>query len=210
MSPALLPVPPRATSLALVGGAPAFDLTNTASGRGGPRAQDHLRDPRHVVVWARHAGVINEAGARALRRSLGRPRVAAELLHRTRELRSLLYGIGVALAARSMPRPADLERLARIHARALARARLAPTGSALAWCWDAARTPVEAVIGPIVLSAIDLVTRAERTRIKQCPGDHCGWLFLDTTKNNRRRWCEMEVCGNRAKQKRLRGRRRRT
>jgi predicted RNA-binding Zn ribbon-like protein len=77
----------------------------------------------------------------------------------------------------------------------------------LAWRWDTAQAPVEAVIGPIALSAIELVTRADCARIKQCAGDHCGWLFLDTTKNNRRRWCEMEVCGNRAKQKRLRLRR---
>ena len=36
-------------------------------------------------------------------------------------------------------------------------------------------------------------------RIKLCPGHDCGWLFLDETKNGRRRWCTMETCGNRAK-----------
>jgi predicted RNA-binding Zn ribbon-like protein len=195
---------PRAASLALVGGVPAFDLTNTASGRGGPRAQDHLREPAHVVAWAHHAGILTEAGTRALRRSIGRPRVAAELLKQARVLRDLLYGIGAALAAGAAPRADALERLARVHARALAHARLAPSDAGLAWRWDPAQTPVEAVVGPIALSAIELVTRADRARIKQCAGDHCGWLFLDATKNNRRRWCEMEVCGNRAKQKRLR------
>ena len=44
------------------------------------------------------------------------------------------------------------------------------------------------------------------SRIKQCSGDHCGWLFFDTTKNKQRRWCEMDVCGNRAKQKAHRAR----
>jgi predicted RNA-binding Zn ribbon-like protein len=199
----------RAATLALVGDAPAFDLANTASGRGGPRAQDHLRTAEHVVAWARHAGVLTEASARALRRLISRPRLAAELLARTRELRDLLYEIGAVIAAGAAPRAAQLDRLARIHARALAHARLAPAGSGLAWRWDAAGAPVDAVLGPLALSAIDLVSRADRTRVKQCAGDHCGWLFLDTTKNNRRRWCEMEVCGNRAKQKRLRGRRRR-
>ena len=53
------------------------------------------------------------------------------------------------------------------------------------------------------LSALTLLTQADLSRIKQCQGDHCGWLFLDTTKNKSRRWCEMEVCGNRAKQKRF-------
>lgn len=39
----------------------------------------------------------------------------------------------------------------------------------------------------------------ERARVKLCPGENCGWLFLDETKNSRRRWCSMESCGNRAK-----------
>ena len=203
-------VPSRAASLALVGGAPAFDLANTASGRGGPRAQDHLRAAEDVVTWAWHAGILTQAGTRALRRLIAHSRPAAELLRRTRELRGLVYGIGTVLAAGVTPHAAQLERLARIHAQALARARLSGGPEGYAWRWDAADAPIEAILGPLTLSAIDLLTRGDRARIKQCAGDHCGWLFLDTTKNNRRRWCEMEVCGNRAKQKRLRGRRRRT
>ena len=39
----------------------------------------------------------------------------------------------------------------------------------------------------------------ELERVKLCPGHDCGWLFLDETKNARRKWCLMEVCGNRAK-----------
>jgi len=203
-------LPSRAAVLPLAGGALMFDLTNTASDRGGPRAQDHLRHADHVVAWAQHAGIIGAAGARALRRGIARPRVAADLLRRTRELRDLLAAVGTALAAGAAPRPLLLARLARIHARALAHARLTLDGSGFAWRWDAARAPVEAIVGPVALSAIEVVTHAQRTRIKQCAGEHCGWLFLDTTKNNRRRWCEMEVCGNRAKQKRLRDRRQRT
>jgi predicted RNA-binding Zn ribbon-like protein len=57
-----------------------------------------------------------------------------------------------------------------------------------------------------VLSALSVLTGSDLSRIKRCPGDHCGWLFYDATKNRRRRWCEMEVCGNRAKQKRRRRR----
>lgn len=42
----------------------------------------------------------------------------------------------------------------------------------------------------------------ELARVKLCPGHDCGWLFLDETKNARRKWCLMEVCGNRAKSSR--------
>jgi predicted RNA-binding Zn ribbon-like protein len=203
-------LPSRAAALPLVGGTLMFDLANTASGRGGPRAQDHLRHADHVVAWAQHAGIVGAAGARALRRRIARPRVAADLLRRARELRELLHAVGTALAAGAAPRPTLLARLTDIHAGALAHARLTPAGTGFAWCWDAARAPVEAVVGPVALSAIDVVSHAPRARIKQCGGEHCGWLFLDTSKSSRRQWCEMEVCGNRAKQKRLRERRQRS
>jgi predicted RNA-binding Zn ribbon-like protein len=74
------------------------------------------------------------------------------------------------------------------------------------WAWSADEGPIEAILGPIALSALTLLTQSDLSRIKQCQGDHCGWLFFDTTKNRSRRWCEMEVCGNRAKQRALRAR----
>ena len=35
-----------------------------------------------------------------------------------------------------------------------------------------------------------------------CDGDGCAWLFIDTSKNRTRRWCDMAICGNRAKARR--------
>jgi predicted RNA-binding Zn ribbon-like protein len=37
------------------------------------------------------------------------------------------------------------------------------------------------------------------TRLKVCPGDHCGWAFYDHSRNQAGRWCSMSVCGGRAK-----------
>lgn len=52
----------------------------------------------------------------------------------------------------------------------------------------------------ILLSALSvLADPRELGRVKLCPGHDCGWVFLDETKNARRKWCLMEVCGNRAK-----------
>src|SRR5262249_8663983 len=47
--------PSRASSLELVGGTLALDLTNTSSGRGTPSHQEHLRDFDTVMQWVRHA-----------------------------------------------------------------------------------------------------------------------------------------------------------
>ena len=61
-----------------------------------------------------------------------------------------------------------------------------------------------------VLHAAGLLTDAELQRVRQCAGDPCGWLFYDTSRNRRRRWCTMEGCGNRAKARRYYQRRRGT
>jgi len=46
-------------------------------------------------------------------------------------------------------------------------------------------------------SALLLLSRPEPERLKICP--NCHWLFLDRSRNRSRAWCDMAVCGNRAK-----------
>jgi predicted RNA-binding Zn ribbon-like protein len=199
--------PSRAAVLPLVGGALAFDLTNTSSGRGGPRWLEHLQTAQNVIDWARNAKILTGRDAKRLHQLVSaNRRLAGKLLDGMLELRELIHTVGVEIAATSKARAKHMDDLVRIHAECLSRARLIPTASTFAWVWDPIRSPVEAILGPVVLSALSLLTGSDLSRIKRCPGDHCGWLFFDATKNKRRRWCEMEVCGNRAKQKRRRRR----
>lgn len=46
-------------------------------------------------------------------------------------------------------------------------------------------------------SALGLIAAPESERLKICP--NCEWLFIDRSKNRSRTWCDMAVCGNRAK-----------
>jgi predicted RNA-binding Zn ribbon-like protein len=63
------------------------------------------------------------------------------------------------------------------------------------------RYPSEPAPCPVDLatarSALKLVCMGDSARLKICP--HCEWLFLDKSKNRSRNWCDMAVCGNRAK-----------
>jgi predicted RNA-binding Zn ribbon-like protein len=198
----------RAATLALVGCELAFDFANTTSGLGGPRQLEHLRTARDIILWAHHAKIIGKRCARGLGATLGRsPRLARTLQRRTLALRASVYRIGAALAAGRPPPPRDLDALVSVHARCLTCAHLAKIEGIYAWRWHADARPIEAILGPIALSALGLLSQADLSRVKQCPGEACGWLFFDRTKNRSRRWCEMEVCGNRAKQRRLRHRR---
>jgi predicted RNA-binding Zn ribbon-like protein len=203
MEPSATPSESRAGRLPLVGCDLALDFTNTSSGRGQHSHQEHLRSADHVVAWARHAKVLAPADGEWVLAALNTDgSLAARLLDRALGLREIIYSIGVEVAAHRRAPPDIVNSLAHIHASCIARAKLAPHGPGFVWSWVPQEAPIESLLGPIALSALTLLTQADLSRIKQCQGDHCGWLFLDTTKNKSRRWCEMEVCGNRAKQKR--------
>ncbi|MAZ90474.1 MAG: hypothetical protein CMH94_02945 [Oceanicaulis sp.] len=52
------------------------------------------------------------------------------------------------------------------------------------------------------MDAVALLAEDNAVRLKQCDGERCGWLFLDTSKAGRRRWCDMATCGNVSKARR--------
>jgi predicted RNA-binding Zn ribbon-like protein len=92
-------------------------------------------------------------------------------------------------------------RVARAHERLVASPRFA---------WEADNPPaaLDRVLWPVVRSAADLLTSPELERVGQCRGEECGWLFLDISRSRRRQWCHMADCGNLAKVRRFRQRRR--
>ena len=199
----------RANSLPLIADDLALDFANTESGRGFPSHQNHFCEPANVVEWLRHAKALRAVEAEWLRiRVSEHPDLAADLLARAIELRAAIHDIGAALGRRSKPSGAALASLSALHAQFVAQAELAPGVTSCRWLWSVRASPVEAALGPIALGAVRLFTEGDFHRIRECGGHACGWLFYDRSKNNRRRWCEMEVCGNRAKQRRLAARRR--
>ncbi len=68
-----------------------------------------------------------------------------------------------------------------------------PTGEALA-----------RVIQPLV----EAIAAGSTDRFRVCANDGCRWVFEDTSRGGRRRWCDMTSCGNRAKVRRYRTRHR--
>jgi predicted RNA-binding Zn ribbon-like protein len=204
-----LDLPSRAGSLDLIADDLALNFANTESGRGFPSHQDHFRAAENVVEWLRHAKALPvEETDRLRKRVAENADLAADLLTQATELRDAIHAIGLALGHRAKPPEAALASLSALHARCVAEAELAPGVASYRWQWSIRVSPVAAALGPIALAAVRLFTQGDFHRIRECGGHACGWLFYDRSKNNRRRWCEMEVCGNRAKQKRLAARRR--
>jgi predicted RNA-binding Zn ribbon-like protein len=199
----------RAGSLPLIADDLALDFANTESGRGFPSHENHFREAGHVVAWLKHAKALANEDADWLRKRVSeRTDLAADLLSTAVELRAAIHDLGAALGRHAKPPEAALASLSALHARFVAKAELAPGALACRWLWSVRLSPVEAALGPIALAAVRLFTEGDFHRVRECGGHACGWLFYDRSKNNRRRWCEMEVCGNRAKQRRLAARRR--
>jgi predicted RNA-binding Zn ribbon-like protein len=149
---------------------------------GQPR--DHLGpSAAGLIEWARYAGVP------------ARPRRSARLLADALGLRRAVYGVFTAVASGQRPPAGALSELRDIYSRTVARASVDPMRRS--WSWPAADPA--AVLGPIATSAIELLMSERSTRVKQCAGDRCWVLFVDTTRNGSRRWCQMRYCGNVAK-----------
>jgi len=202
--------PSRAATLALVGGALCLDFANTSSGRGTPLRQEHLRRVEHLLAWAVHAGMLDADGQRALAAAArNAPALADETVARALSLREAIYGLFRAAVAGAPPPDASLAIFNAALSEAMAAAALRPDATGgFTWGWSPVANSAAELLWPIAHSALRLLTGRELGRVKLCPGHGCGWLFLDRTRNGRRRWCEMEVCGSRAKMRRYHQRRR--
>ena len=175
----------------LHGGAPALDFVNTVDPRIGPEAEDFLTSTLALSAWAEYAGLARNVG------------VNSAGYRRALELRETLYRVFVAVAHGRKPEPRDLQQIHDAHVAAFARARLTRDRGGLRYAVPA-RAGVDAILWPILESAAELL--ADPARIKECPGEECGWVFVDTSRNGTRRWCSMSSCGAREKMRRYRAR----
>jgi predicted RNA-binding Zn ribbon-like protein len=207
----------------LVGGRPCLDFVNTVGGRVSPGGRpstrtdsadritrDDLPDYDSLVRWSTFASLVG-ASERDRLRDLARqsPPAAERVRRRAVRLREAIYRIAKAMVEGWPPPAADVKVLDREVREARRRQRLVARGGRLESEWIAGRTRLDRVLWPVALSAAALLGSSEASRLKQCGGTRCGWLFLDTTRNHSRQWCDMADCGNLAKVHRFRQRRRR-
>jgi predicted RNA-binding Zn ribbon-like protein len=168
-----------------IGGRPCLDFVNTVS------------------AWAPDAAAGRFTPVED-RLSLYYPRLDPRAARRARSLRVALYQTFRAAIEGRRPDAADLEVVNGELRRARAGERLIAGRHGFELATGGGVDPLAA----IVLSAAELLTAPELSRVRYCPGEHCGWLFVDTSKSGRRRWCDMSDCGNADKVRRFRERHR--
>jgi len=184
------------------GGALCLDLANTVDNRPAG-AMELLESYGDLLTWAEQAAVVTREEAAALREeAASRPGDAQAALAGARALREAIFGIFAALARGASAPEAELATLNAAIGPSLARRRIERAGEGFAWRWRFDDGALDALLAPVVESAASLLASADRPRVRECASATCGWLFIDRSRNQSRRWCDMSVCGNRAKVRR--------
>ena len=127
-------------------------------------------------------------------------RTRQRVWRRTLAFREVLYPLLRAVAEGWTPDPGHLAALEAELAEA--RVRLALTVTPDGSVQEALPVEPGLPLWRVALSARELLLALPGGRLRVCAGDECGWLFLDSSKAGRRRWCSMADCGNRAKARR--------
>lgn len=186
----------------LVGGHLALDFVNTVTARD-TAPLDWLQDYAVLLDWARLTGAFRAETLAALRRlAQGEPRRARDALARAKALREAAWGAFMALQGGRRAAGADLDRLQSAWKAAARDAVLAPASPGAQVIWRTQDSGPDLIAHAVAWSAIELLADPRLERLRLCDGTDCGWLFLDTSKSGRRRWCDMATCGNVAKARR--------
>jgi len=171
----------------LVGGRTCLDFLNTANwASDGKIADERLESVQDLAIWCTAAGLKDVIMP-------SDERIQEDVL----EFRNTLRNIVVTLIRSDEPISSDVEDFNRIATRTETYQLLKPALHGLVF------NPQITLTKAISLLAVSLLGDVnEIGRVKMCPSDKCGWLFLDESKNRRRQWCAMDLCGNRAKARR--------
>lgn len=177
-----------------------LDFANTLEDRASDVPRELLTTYDDLIAWAEQAQVVSSGQARELLAEAESHNGEAEqILQRARDWREALYRIFFTLARGEEPQEADLCLLNAALREAMVHARIMPDEDGFTWRWDMEKNALDWPLWPVVRSAADILTSEAVHAVRVCAADDCNWLFLDTSKNQSRRWCNMKICGNRAK-----------
>jgi predicted RNA-binding Zn ribbon-like protein len=183
-------------------------FVNTVAWRLREPSEERLGSPELLLQWMQRNGLIAPEDARRVTRAWRAQPQRAVQIHRTAiELREAIYALLLCQLAGQRPPAAALHFLSDFLWRRPSGLGLDWKDGNLAWRSKTASDPTLDLLQPIALSAAELLMGNRAHRIRQCEDDRgCGWLFVDESRLQNRRWCSMGDCGNVAKIRRYRKR----
>ncbi|MDQ5824417.1 MAG: CGNR zinc finger domain-containing protein [Chloroflexota bacterium] len=185
----------------------SIHFANSVVWRASEQPQEMLTEPDKLLRFARWAGIFNEGEVTYLRQEAAdAPEEAEAALERAKVAREATYRVLLAVANHLPPSASDMSLLNEVIAEAQAQMHLAPTetDNGFEWRWKSETPRFDMARWAAARSLAELLTSEELKKVKSCPGEGCAFLFMDLSRNGKRRWCEMDLCGNRTKVKRFR------
>lgn len=176
-------------TIKLDGGTLCLDFVNTVHHRKKEPLTDYLLHTGDLMAWGIRLGLLS-----ANTSTLTSTRKGKDPLKEALDLRELLYRVFWALSKNAPATQDDMKIFNRYLSRYLPYLRVREGKEGFDRTWELPEGEVSGITAPVLLDAYDLILSDKLHRIKECP--NCGWLFLDTTKNGRRRWCSMKSCGS--------------
>jgi predicted RNA-binding Zn ribbon-like protein len=192
-----------------IAGRTCLDFANTVDWRLTASPEELLPDYDALLAWSVRAGILDGKEAQRLERvAHADPDRASAAFARALRFRESTYRTFLAHARGDAPAPDDLSLIARVYARGIEHAELARGREGYEWSFDPRDERLDRPSWALALSAVELLGSTELSRVRECEGRGCGWLFLDESRNHGRRWCDSASCGNRERVRRYYARRR--
>ena len=181
----------------------AVRLVNTMAWRLRDSTEERLTSPFALLDWFSATGFIEPGDLKAIALAWKkRPDAAVTIYETAIGLREAIYNILTARIRGKKP-PDDALALFNAVLSRPAPALCAKPRSKLVWRRRAIEEYGADLLVPIAFSAVELMTGVRAAKVRQCQDDRgCGWLFVDDSRAQNRRWCSMGDCGNRAKARR--------
>ena len=187
----------------LVAGHLALDFANTLDYRYDPdRLIDLLPTYEHFLAFCRQSGMITAAQMRKLLDGLSEfdsRRVLKEVI----ELREAVYSLILSTVRGRSPDESALRALNRFLSEARAVDQIAWHKRSFVRSFRDVTERPDGPLRQVVDAAVGLITSSDMDNVRECSEKTCRWFFLDRSKNHSRRWCDMQLCGNRSKAKRF-------
>jgi predicted RNA-binding Zn ribbon-like protein len=202
-SPSHAPVPDDTLPHAHHAGLGAcLDLVNTVELTDGV-PHDHIPTTEDVIHFLVERGLAHEDELRAQAKA-----DPAAWLDGVRRARSALREVWDAAVEGRSPAADAVESLNEALAHApRTELRRSVAGVVVGHRHDPA-DPTGEAIARLTEPLLHALEAGETARFRVCANDGCRWVFEDTSRGGRRRWCDMSSCGNRAKVRRFRSKRR--
>ena len=159
-----------------------------------------------LLRFTEQTGLMNARQAQGLRRNTG-DGVAMRAVQQARHLREAAAEIFYAIVDERTPPLDSIKKLDEFLHAAQANRTLRWRSSRVEVAWSSDAQP-GLPWWILAECAVDLLVSEEIGAIRACADEGCRWLFLDTSKNHSRRWCDMKICGNRTKARRFKAQRR--